>query len=160
MPVKLEFIVQATQHAFNLNKAHIKVLKCIKENDPSLEIVPSKAGQAKCTDLLQFPANEKDCSAMFHHAIDIQPTEACEVIVKHSLITNQKFSDLKFQNARLMDYIFANKIWILYNQSDTLQMEVLGFIGVGCSMVEKLDDGSGSGFGGIRSCGSDGAKCD
>jgi predicted oxidoreductase len=122
-PVKLEFNVPATQHAFNLNKAHI-----IKAKDPSLEIFPSKTGQAKFTDLLQFSANKKDYRAMFHHAIDKQPTEACKIIVKHSLITNQKFSDLKFQNAKLMDYMFANQIWIRYNQSNTLQMAALGFM--------------------------------
>jgi hypothetical protein len=128
-PVKLEFNVPATQHAFNLNKAHIEVLKLIKANkDPSLEIVPFKADQAKFTDLLQFPANEEDYSAMFHHAVDKQPTEARKIIVKHSLITKQKFSDLKFQNAKLMDSMFANKIWIRYNQSDTLQVVALGFM--------------------------------
>jgi hypothetical protein len=127
-PVKLEFNVPATQQAFNLNKAHIEVLKLIKAKDSSLEIVPSKAGQAKFTDLLQFPANEEEYNAMFHHAVDKQPTEARKIIVKHSLITNQKFSDLKFQNAKLMDYMFANKIWIRYNQSDTLQVTALGFM--------------------------------
>jgi hypothetical protein len=51
-----------------------------------------------------------------------------KIIVKHLLITNQKFSDLKFQNAKLMDHMFANKIWIRFNQSDTLQVAALGFI--------------------------------
>jgi hypothetical protein len=127
-PVKLEFNVPASQHAFNLNKSHLEVLKLMKEKDPTLEIVPSKEGQAKFSDLLHFPANENDYNALFHHAIAKQPTEARKIIVKHSLITNQKFSDLKFQNAKLMDYMFANKIWIRFNQSDTLQVAALGFI--------------------------------
>jgi hypothetical protein len=37
-----------------------------------------------------------------------------------------KFSDLKLQNAKLMDHMYKNKIWI-YNQSDTLQVAALGF---------------------------------
>jgi hypothetical protein len=65
---------------------------------------------------------------MFEHAIDNQPTEARKIIVKHSLITSVKFSDLKFQNAKLVDYMFKNKIWITYNQSDTLRVAALGFI--------------------------------
>jgi hypothetical protein len=56
-----------------------------------------------------------------------QKPAASKIVVKHSLITNQKFSDLKFQNAKLMDYMFANKIWINYNHSDTLQVAALGF---------------------------------
>jgi hypothetical protein len=127
-PVKLEFNVPASQHAFNLNKSYLKVLKLMKEKDPTLEIVPSKEGQDKFSDLLLFPANEKDYNALFHHAIAKQPTEVRKTIVKHSLITNQKFSDLKFQNAKLMDHMFTNKIWIRFNQSDTLQVATLGFM--------------------------------
>jgi hypothetical protein len=39
-----------------------------------------------------------------------------------------KFSDLKFQNAPLMDHMFKNKIWIRYNQSESLQVAALGFM--------------------------------
>lgn len=48
--------------------------------------------------------------------------------MRHSLITNLKFSDLKFQNAKLMDHMFTNKIWVHYNQSNSLQVAALGFI--------------------------------
>jgi hypothetical protein len=44
------------------------------------------------------------------------------------LITKMKFTDLKFQNAKLMEHIFTNKIWVHYNQSETLQVSALGFI--------------------------------
>jgi hypothetical protein len=127
-PVKLEFNVPSSQNAFNLNKSHLAVIKLLKEKDPTLEIVPSKDGQEKITDLFKFPANETDYNAMFEHAVDKQPTDARKIIVKHSLITTLKFSDLKFQNAKLMDYMFTNKIWIRYNQSDTLQVAALGFV--------------------------------
>ena len=127
-PVKFEFKVPSNQHAFNLNKAHLAVLNLIKDKDPSIEIVPSKEGQNKFADLAKFPATEEAYSALFHHAIDKQPTEARKVIVKHSILTNQKFSDLKFQNAKLMDHLFTNKIFLSYNQSDTLQVAALGFM--------------------------------
>jgi hypothetical protein len=127
-PVKLEFNVPASQQAFNLSKSHLEVLKLIKEKDPTLEIVPSKEGQDKFNDQLKFPVNESDYNALFHHAVDKQPTEARKIVVKHSLITNQKFSDLKFQNAKLMDHMFAHKIWIKFNQSDTLQVAALDFL--------------------------------
>jgi hypothetical protein len=39
------------------------------------------------------------------------------------------YSDLKFQNAKLMDFMFEQKIWLRYNQSDTLQVAaLLGFV--------------------------------
>jgi hypothetical protein len=87
-----------------------------------LEIVPSKVGPGKLSDLLKFPVNET------YHAVDKQPTDARTIIVKHSLITNMKFSDLKFQNTKLMDYMFEHKIWIHYSPSDTLQVAALGFV--------------------------------
>ena len=100
----------------------------MKAKDPTLEIVPSKEGTSKFSDLTKFPSNEKDYNELFEHAVDKQPTEARKIMVKHSLITSMKFSDLKFQNAKLMDHMYANKIWIRYNQSDTLQVAALGFI--------------------------------
>jgi hypothetical protein len=127
-PVKLEFNVPSSQNAFNLNKSHLAVIKLLKEKDSTLEIVPSKEGQEKITDLFEFPANETDYNAMFEHAVDKQPTDARKIIIKHSLITALKYSDLKFQNAKLMDNMFTNKIWIWYNQSGTLQVAALGFV--------------------------------
>ena len=118
--VKLEFNIPSSQNAFNLNKAHQQVLQLMKDKDPTHEIVPSKEGKDKFSDLAKFPSNETDYNAFFEHAIDKQPTEARKIIVKHSLITTLKFSDLKFQNGKLMDHMFKNKIWIKYNQSDTL----------------------------------------
>jgi hypothetical protein len=124
--MKLEFNVPSSQNAFNLNKSHLAVLKLLKEKeDPTMEIVLSREGQDKFSDLLKFPTNETDCNALFEHAIDKQPTDTRKIIVKHSLITTMKFSDLKFQNAKLMDHMFTNKIWIRYNQSDTLQVTAL-----------------------------------
>jgi hypothetical protein len=112
-----------------LNQSHLAVIKLLKAKDPSSEIVPSKAGPGMSSYLLTFPANETDYNAAFEHAVDKQPTDARKIIVKHSLITkNMKFSDLKFQNDKLMDYIFEHKTWIRYNQSDTLQVAALGFV--------------------------------
>jgi hypothetical protein len=101
----------------------------MKNKDPTLEIVPSKEGKKQFSDLMAFPSNEEDYNALFEHAVvDKRPTEARKIIVKHSLITNMKFSNLKFQNAQLMDHMYKNKIWIRYNQSDTLQVAALGFV--------------------------------
>jgi hypothetical protein len=116
------------QNTFNLNKSHLAVIKLLKAKHPSLEIIPSKAGQGTISNLLTFPANEADYNAAFEHTVDNQPTNVRKIIVKHSLITNMKFSDLKFQNAKLMDYMFEHKIWICYNRSDTLQVAALGFV--------------------------------
>jgi hypothetical protein len=127
-PIKIEFVVPSSQNAFNLNKSHLAILKLMKEKDPTMEVVPSQEGKAKFTDLLEFPANETDYNALFEHAVDKQPTDARKIIVRHSLITNLKFSDLKFQNAKLMDHMFTNKIWVHYNQSNSLQVAALGFI--------------------------------
>jgi hypothetical protein len=44
-----------------------------------------------------------------------------------SLITAMKLSELKFQKAKLMYHMFANKIWMRYNQSESLQTTALGF---------------------------------
>jgi hypothetical protein len=76
---------------------------------------------------LQFPANETDYNVLFDHTVDKQPTKACKIIVKHSLVTALKFSELKFQNAKLMDHMFTDTIWIKYNQSESLQTSALGF---------------------------------
>ena len=126
-PIKIEFSVPGTQTAFNLNKSHHAVLKLLQAKDPTLEIVPSKEGKAQFSDLLQFPANENDYNALFAHAVDKQPTTARKVIVAHSLVTTMKFSDLKFQNAPLMAYLLANKAFLQYNKSETLQTAALGF---------------------------------
>jgi hypothetical protein len=127
-PIKIEFVVPSSQNAFNLNKSHLEILKLLKDKDNTLEIVPSKEGKDKFTDLKNFPANENDYNAHFDHAVDKQPNDARKIIVRHSLITNMKFSDLKFQNAKLMDHMFTNKIWVHYNQSNSLQVAALGFI--------------------------------
>jgi hypothetical protein len=127
-PIKIEFVVPSSKNAFNLNKSHLEILKLLKDKDNTLEIVPWKEGKDKFTDLKNFPANENDCNAHFDHAVDKQPNDARKIIVRHSLITNMKSSDLKFQNARLMDHMFTNKIWVHCNQSNTLQAAALGFI--------------------------------
>jgi hypothetical protein len=127
-PVKIEFNVPISQNAFNLAKSHQEILKLMKDKDPTLDIIPSKTGKEKFSDLLKFPANEIGYNQMFVHAVDKQPTEARKIIVKHSLITAMKFSDLKFQNAQLMNHMLKNKIWVRYNQSETLQVAALGFI--------------------------------
>jgi hypothetical protein len=108
--VKLEFNVPLSQNVFNLSKAHQEVLQLMKDKDPTLEIIPSEEGQAKFSDLMKFPASEKAYNELFDHAVDKQPTDARKIAVKHSLITSMKFSDLKFQNARLMEHMFKNKI--------------------------------------------------
>jgi hypothetical protein len=77
---------------------------------------------------LSFPATETAYNWLFKHAVDKQPTAARKIIISHSLITNLKFSALKFQNAPLMDYMAKNKIWIRFNQSESLQIAALGFI--------------------------------
>jgi hypothetical protein len=127
-PVKIEFVVPSSQNSFNLVKAHLEIIKLMKEKDPTLEIVPSKEDQAKFSDMTKFPANETEYNAFFEHVVDKQPTEGRKIIVKHSLVTNMKFSDLKFQNTKLMDHMYKNKIWIRYNASDTLQVTALGFM--------------------------------
>jgi hypothetical protein len=100
----------------------------MKNKDPTLKIIRSKEGKAKLTDLLQFPANANTYNELFEHAVDKQPTDARKIIVNHSLITAMKFSDLKFQNAPLVDHMFKNKIWIRYKQSESLQVAALGFM--------------------------------
>jgi hypothetical protein len=127
-PIKIEFQIPSSQTTFKLNKAHQEILQIMKDKDPTLEIIPSKEGKAKFSDLLTFPANEQAYNELFDHAVVKQPTEARKIIVTHSLITSMKFSDLKFQNTKLMDHMFKNKIWIRYNQSQTLQVAALGFI--------------------------------
>ena len=127
-PIKIEFVVAASQTAFNLVKAHQQVLKLLQDKDPTLEIIPSKADKATFKDLLKFPANEKDYNEHFEHAVQKEPTEARKILVRHSLLTNLKFSDLKFQNAKLMEHMFKHKIYIKYNQSETLEVAALGFI--------------------------------
>ena len=127
-PIKLEFVVAASQTSFNLAKAHHEVLKLLKDKDPTLEVVPSKDTKASFNDLKQFPANDTDYNAKFDHAVQKEPTEARKILVRHSLLTNLKFSDLKFQNAKLMEHMFKNKIYIRYNQSESLQVAALGFM--------------------------------
>ena len=127
-PIKLEFVVAASQTAFNLAKAHHEVLKLLKDKDPTLEVVPSKDTKASFNDLKQFPANDTDYNAKFDHAVQKEPTEARKILVRHSLLTNLKFSDLKFQNAKLMEHMFKNKIYIRYNQSESLEVAALGFM--------------------------------
>ena len=127
-PIKIEFVVSSNQTTFNLVKAHKEVLKLMKDKDPTLEILPSKEGKANFKDLVQFPANEKDYNDQFDHAVQKEPNDARKILVRHSVITNLKFSDLKFQNAQLMDHMFKNKIYIRYNQSESLEVAALGFI--------------------------------
>ena len=127
-PVKLEFVVAASQTAFNLVKAHQEIIKLLQDKDPTLEIVPSKDGKATFNDIKKFPANEKDYNEHFDHAVQKEPTEARKILVRHSLLTNLKFSDLKFQNAKLMEHMFKNKVYIRYNQSESLEVAALGFI--------------------------------
>jgi hypothetical protein len=45
-PVKLEFIIPASQTSFNLAKTHKEIMKLLKDKDPTLEIIPSKEGEA------------------------------------------------------------------------------------------------------------------
>jgi hypothetical protein len=90
-PVKIEFNVPTSQNAFNLAKAHQEILKLMKDKDPTLEIIPSKEGKEKFSDLLKFPANKTAYNALFVHAVDKQPTEARKIIVKHSLFTAMTF---------------------------------------------------------------------
>jgi hypothetical protein len=127
-PIKLEFNVTSATTAFNLPTEHRAVLKLLLAKDPTLEIVPSKEGQSNITDLLSFPATETAYNRLFKHAVDKQPTAARKINIAHSLITNLKFSALKFQNAPLMDYMAKNNIWIRFNQSESLQIAALGFI--------------------------------
>lgn len=127
-PIKIEFIVSSTQTTFNLLKAHKEILKLLQDKDPSIEIVPSQADKATFKDLFNFPANEKDCNDNFEHAVQKEPTEARKILVRHNIITSLKFSDLKFQNAALMNHMSKNKIYIKYNQSGSLQVAALGFI--------------------------------
>ena len=99
-PIKLEFVVAASQTAFNLAKAHHEVLKLLKDKDPTLGVVPSKDTKATFKDMNQFPANDKAYNEKFDHAVQKEPTEARKILVCHSLLTNLKFSDLKFQNVQ------------------------------------------------------------
>jgi hypothetical protein len=99
--VKLKFIVQSSQNAYNLAKAHHEILKLMKRKDPTLEIILSKYGKEKFTDLLQFSANANAYNELFEYAVDKPLANARKIIVKHSSITATKFSDLKFQNAPL-----------------------------------------------------------
>ena len=104
------------------------MLKLLKEKDPTLEVVPSKDGGSVLSDLCKFPSNETDYNNLFDHAIQKEPTEARKILVRHSLITNLRFSELKFQNAKLMDHMFKNRIYLKYNQSESLEVAALGFI--------------------------------
>jgi hypothetical protein len=88
-PIKIEFVVAASQTTFNLVKAHQEIIKLLQGKGPTLEIVPSKAGKAPFKDIHKFLANEKDCNEHFDHAVQKQPTEARKILVSHSLITNQ-----------------------------------------------------------------------
>ena len=94
---------------------------------PPWKLFP-KVAQPHITDLLQFPANEEAYNLLFDHAIQKQPADAKKMILAHNLITNTKFSDLKFQNPALMDYMYKNKIWLKFNQSESLEVAALGFI--------------------------------
>jgi hypothetical protein len=127
-PIKLEFNIALATTAFNLPNEHREVLKLLLAKDPTLEIVPSKEDQAAFADLNKFPATENAYNLLFNHAVDKQPTEARKIIIAHSLITNLKFFDLKIQNAPLMDYMAKKKIWVHFNQSQSLQIAALGFI--------------------------------
>jgi hypothetical protein len=94
-----------------------------------MEVILSKEGQETFTDLLKFPANEEAYNELFDHAVQKQPTEARKMLlITHSLITNTKFTDLKFQNPTLMDYIYKHNIWLNFNQSESLEITALGFI--------------------------------
>ena len=126
-PIKIEFNVSSTQTAFNLPKEHCAILQLLVAKDPTMEIVP-KNGQPHITDLLQFPANEEAYNLLFDHAIQKQPADAKKMILAHNLITNTKFSDLKFQNPALMDYMYKHKVWLKFNQSENLEVAALGFI--------------------------------
>jgi hypothetical protein len=127
-PIKLEFIIPASQTAFNLAKTHKEIMKLLKDKDPTLEIIPSKAGNATFKDLVNFPANEKDYNDQFDHAVQKEATEARRIIVAHSLLTSFKFSDLKFQNAKLMEHMCKNKVCIRHNQSESFAVAALGWI--------------------------------
>ena len=127
-PIKIEFNVASSQTAFNLPKEHCAILKLLVAKDPTMEIVPSKAGQATFDDLLKFPANADAYNQLFDHSIQKQPTEARKVIIAHSLITSAKFTDLKFQNPALMEYMYKHKIWLKFNPSESLEIAALGFI--------------------------------
>ena len=127
--IKLEFVVAASQTAFNFAKAYHEVLKLLKDKDPTLEIVPFKDNKATFKDMNQFPANDKAYNEKLDHAVQKEPTEARKILVRHSLlVTNLKFSDLKFQNTKLMEHMFKNKIYIWYNQSESLEVAALGFM--------------------------------
>ena len=89
-----------------------------------MEIVP-KDSQSHIDNLLQFPATEEAYNLLFDHAIKKQPANAKKMI---NLITNTKFSDLKFQKPALMDYMYKNKIWLKFNPSKSLEVAALGFI--------------------------------
>jgi hypothetical protein len=118
----------SSQTAFNLIKAHQEILKLLQDKDPTLEIIPSKEGRAAFHDLIKFPANKTAYNTHFDHAIQKEPTKACIIFICHSVITNLKFSHLKFQNAKLMEHMSKNKIYIRYNQLDFLSVATLGFI--------------------------------
>ena len=125
---KLEFVAAGSQTAFNPAKAHHEVLKLLKDKDPTLEVVPYKDAKATFKDINQFPANNKAYNAKFDHVIQKEPTEAQKILIRHSLLTNLKFSDLKFQNSKLMEHMFKNKIYIRYNQSESLDVAALRFM--------------------------------
>ena len=126
-PIKIEFNVSSTQTAFNLPKEHCAILKLLVAKDPTMEIVP-KDGKPNITNLLEFPANEEACGKLFDYAIQKQPADAKKMLIAHTLITNTKFSDLKFSNPALMDYMYQNKIWLKFNQSESLEISSLGFM--------------------------------
>ena len=127
-PIKIEYVVPASQTSFNLVKSHQEVLKLLKLKDPTLEIVPSNSAKATFSDLHQFPSNENDYNEHFDHAIQKEPTAARKVLVRHNVITKLKFSELKFQNPKLMEHMFKNRIYLRYNQSESLEVAALGFI--------------------------------
>jgi hypothetical protein len=105
------------------------ILKLLVAKDPTMEMIPLQEDQETFTDLLKFPANKEAYNQRFdHHAVQNQPTEARKMLIAHSLITNTKFTNLKFQNPALMDYMYKHKIWLKLNQSESLEISALGFI--------------------------------
>ena len=115
-------------NSFNLVKSHKEVLRFLQQKDPSIEIVPSNKAKATFSNLTKFPSNENDYNEHFDHAIQKEPSEARKILVRHTVITKFKFSELKFQNANLMEHMFKNRIYLRYNQSESLEVAALGFI--------------------------------
>jgi hypothetical protein len=78
-PIKIEFVVAASQTTFNLAKAHQEIITLLQGKDPILIIVPSKAGKATFKDIHRFPANENDCNAHFDCAPKMTPLKPKKV---------------------------------------------------------------------------------